>query len=73
MEEENARAIDMLDLRRLGRDPARTYRLGIRRGTVAYDAEDLERYKGLKLDVIARFTGDDGAIPAIHRDDLLIF
>ena len=45
----------------------------IGRGTVAYDAEDLERYKGLKLDVIARFTGEDGAIPAIHRDDLLIF
>lgn len=45
----------------------------IGRGTVAYDISDLERFKGLRLDVIARFAGEAGALPAIHRDDLLIF
>lgn len=45
----------------------------IGRGTIAYDLSDLERFKGLKLDVIARFAGESGALPAIHRDDLFIF
>ncbi len=45
----------------------------IGRGTAGYCAEDLRRFKGLKLDIIARFVGEDGARPAIHRDDLLIF
>lgn len=45
----------------------------IGRGTIAYDASDLGRFKGLKLDVIARFAGEAGALPAIHRDDLFIF
>ncbi len=45
----------------------------IGRGTAGYDADDLARFKGLKLDVIARFAGDQGAHPAIHRNDLLIF
>ena len=45
----------------------------IGRGTVGYSAEDLDRFKGLKLGIIARFTGEAGARPAIHRDNLLIF
>ena len=45
----------------------------IGRGTVGYSSDDLERFKGLKLDIIARFVGEEGARPAIHRDDLLIF
>ena len=29
--------------------------------------------RGLKLDVIARFLGDEAAVPAVHRDELLVF
>lgn len=43
------------------------------RGTVRYSAEDMGRVRGLKLDVIARFLGEERAQPAIHRDDLLVF
>ncbi|WP_321971430.1 glutamate 5-kinase [Paratractidigestivibacter sp.] len=45
----------------------------IGRGVVRYSSEDMGRVRGLKLDVIARFLGDDAAVPAIHRDELLVF
>ena len=45
----------------------------IARGAVRYSSEELERYRGLKLDVIARFTGVEGATVAVHRDELLVF
>ncbi len=43
------------------------------RGVVRYSSEDMQRVRGLKLDVIARFLGDDAAVPAVHRDELLVF
>jgi glutamate 5-kinase len=43
------------------------------RGAVRYSSEDMSRVRGLKLDVIARFLGEDAAQPAIHRDELLVF
>lgn len=45
----------------------------IGRGVVRYSSEDMTRVRGLKLDVIARFLGDDASVPAIHRDELLVF
>jgi glutamate 5-kinase len=45
----------------------------IGRGVVRYSSEDMCRVRGLKLDVIARFLGDDAAVPAVHRDELLVF
>ena len=45
----------------------------IGRGVVRYSSEDMGRVRGLKLDVIARFLGDDAAVPAVHRDELLVF
>ncbi len=45
----------------------------IGRGVVRYSSEDMQRVRGLKLDVIARFLGDDAAVPAVHRDELLVF
>ena len=44
----------------------------IGRGVVRYSSEDMTRVRGLKLDVIARFLGEGGAQPAVHRDDLLV-
>lgn len=43
------------------------------RGISAYDAKDLRRFRGLKLDVIERFLEGETAQPAIHRDNLLVF
>ena len=43
------------------------------RGAVRYSSDDMSRVRGLKLDVIARFLGEDAAQPAIHRDELLVF
>ncbi len=43
------------------------------RGVVRYSSEDMQRVRGLKLDVIARFLGDEAAVPAVHRDELLVF
>lgn len=45
----------------------------IGRGVVRYSSEDMGRVRGLKLDVIARFLGDEAAVPAVHRDELLVF
>ena len=44
----------------------------IGRGVVRYSSEDIARVRGLKLEVIARFLGPEGAQPAVHRDDLLV-
>lgn len=45
----------------------------IGRGIVRYSSEDMRRVHGLKLDVIARFLGEDAAVPAVNRDELLVF
>lgn len=45
----------------------------IGRGVVRYSSDDMQRVRGLKLDVIARFLGDAAAVPAVHRDELLVF
>lgn len=45
----------------------------IGRGISRYSSDDMARVRGLKLDVVARFFGEAGAQPAIHRDDLLVF
>ena len=45
----------------------------IGRGVVGYSSEDMQRVRGLKLEVIARFLGEAAAVPAIHRDELLVF
>ncbi len=45
----------------------------IGRGVIRYSSEDMSRVRGLKLDVIARFLGEENARPAIHRDELLVF
>ncbi len=45
----------------------------IGRGVVRYSSEDMARVRGLKLDIISRFLGEEAAVPAIHRDELLVF
>lgn len=45
----------------------------IGRGITRYSSDDMSRVRGIKLDVIARFLGEDRAQPAVHRDDLLVF
>ena len=45
----------------------------IARGLSRYDADDLRRCAGLRLDVIGRFMPDKADQPAIHRDELLVF
>lgn len=45
----------------------------IGRGVARYSSEDMQRVRGLRLEVIARFLGEAGAQPAVHRDDLLVF
>ena len=43
------------------------------RGICRYSAEEMDRVRGLKLDVIARFLGEERAQVAVHRDELLVF
>ena len=43
------------------------------RGVVRYSSDDMVRVRGLRLDVIARFLPDKAGVPAIHRDELLVF
>lgn len=45
----------------------------VARGVTRYSSEQLNRYKGLKLEVIQRFYGDVSAPVVVHRDELLIF
>ena len=47
--------------------------LVIARGVTRYSSEDLMRFRGLKLEVIARFVDAARVQPAIHRDELLVF
>lgn len=47
--------------------------LVIGRGVSRYSSEDLERFRGLKLEVIGRFVEASKVQPAIHRDELLVF
>ena len=44
----------------------------IGRGVVGYSSDDMLRVRGLKLEVIARFLGEAAAVPAVHRDELLV-
>ncbi len=45
----------------------------IARGVSRYSAEELAKARGLKLDVVARFLPAKADVPAIHRDELLVF
>lgn len=45
----------------------------IARGITRYSSKDLEKVKGLRLDVVARFLPDRIDCPVIHRDELLVF
>ena len=45
----------------------------IGRGVARYSSDELERYRGLKLEVIGRFVEASRVQPAIHRDELLVF
>lgn len=45
----------------------------IARGITAYNSKDLEKVKGLRLDVVARFLPERADCPVIHRDELLVF
>ncbi len=47
--------------------------LEIARGVVRYDSEDMDRVRGLKLDIVGRFLPDKEGQPAIHRDEMLVF
>ncbi len=47
--------------------------LVVGRGVTRYSAKDMNRVRGLKLNVVARFLGTERAQPAVHRDDLLVF
>ena len=43
------------------------------RGVVRYDSDEMVRVRGLRLDIIARFMPEKDGVPAIHRDELLVF
>ena len=45
----------------------------VARGVARYSSEELERFRGLKLEVIGRFVDASRVQPAIHRDELLVF
>ncbi len=45
----------------------------IARGVVRYSSDDMDRVRGLKLDIVARFLPQKKDQPAIHRDELLVF
>lgn len=45
----------------------------VARGITRYSSKDLQKVKGLRLDVIARFMPDRADCPVIHRDELLVF
>ena len=43
------------------------------RGVTRYSSEDMVRIRGLKLDVIGRFLPHKEGVPAVHRDEMLVF
>lgn len=43
------------------------------RGIARYSSTELDKARGLRLDVIARFYPERAGQPAIHRDELLVF
>ena len=45
----------------------------IARGVTRYCSDDMDRIRGLKLDVIGRFLPDKQDQPAVHRDEMLVF
>jgi glutamate 5-kinase len=47
--------------------------LEIARGVSRYTSEEMVRVRGLKLDVIERFMPDHAGMPAVHRDEMLVF
>ena len=47
--------------------------LVVGRGVARYASDELDRFRGLKLEVIGRFVDEARVQPAIHRDELLVF
>jgi glutamate 5-kinase len=47
--------------------------LEIARGVSRYTSEEMVRVRGLKLDVVERFMPDHAGMPAVHRDEMLVF
>lgn len=45
----------------------------IARGVTRYSSEDMNRVRGLKLDIVQRFMEGKEGQPAIHRDEMLVF
>ncbi len=45
----------------------------IARGVTRYSSEDMDRVRGLKLDIVQRFMEGKEGQPAIHRDEMLVF
>ena len=45
----------------------------IARGVARYSSDDMDRVRGLKLDIVERFLPDKQGQPAIHRDEMLVF
>ncbi len=43
------------------------------RGVTRYSSDDMVRIRGLKLDVIGRFLPHKEGMPAVHRDEMLVF
>ncbi|MBQ9058169.1 MAG: glutamate 5-kinase [Atopobiaceae bacterium] len=43
------------------------------RGFCRYDCEELEKARGLRLEVIGRFLPERAGQPCIHRDEMLVF
>ncbi len=43
------------------------------RGIVRYSSEEMEKIRGLRSDVIARFLPEKADQPCVHRDELLVF
>jgi glutamate 5-kinase len=45
----------------------------IGRGVARYSSTEMSRVRGLRLDVVRRFLPEKAGVPAIHRDELLVF
>lgn len=45
----------------------------IARGVARYSSDDMERIRGLKLEIVGRFWEGKEDQPAIHRDEMLVF
>lgn len=45
----------------------------IARGVTRYSSEEIDKIRGLKLDVVSRFYPEREGVPCIHRDEMLVF